>query len=202
MPFSAYAPQIAVLLIFGALLSAWRLARPRRGFGIIRQIDAAHLLMNASMALMLMPWYGARLAIFVTALYALLAVATLILLARALRPGRDRAGRISTYAYHLMVTLAMLYIITAMQPSQAAMPGMDMPISPPSRLAELIGLGFLLDAVVTSLTVTLFPKFAAQAATRSGDLEDETSIFALREGAVPHVIMDIGMVFMAVAMAG
>jgi len=199
MPFSAYAPQIAVLLIFGALLSAWRVARPRRGFGIIRQTDAAHLFMNASMALMLTPWYGAALGTTVTALYALLALVTLILLARALRPGRDRAGRIGTYGYHLMVTVAMLYILSAMPP---AMPGMEMPAASPPRLAEFIGLGFLLDAVVTSFTVTFFPNLATQAATRTGDLEDETSIFALREGAIPHVIMDIGMVFMVVAMAG
>jgi hypothetical protein len=202
-------------LVLGALVSAWRLAMPGAGpgFGLIRQTDAAHLLMNASMALMFSPWYGLAANAAVIVLYVFMAAAIIVLGALDLRrKGQGRDARIATYAYHFIVTAGMLYIILRMSipipdqmPGMAmpgmAMPGMAMPPVPAQRglLADLIGLAFFADAMVTAAVVLFFPAQAAQFTALGG--EAATGTTNLRLGALPHVIMDIGMVAMVVMMA-
>ncbi len=198
---------LVLLLVFGALLSAWRAFAPGsgRGFNIIRQTDAAHLLMNAGMAVMFTAWHGRLWAAGISLLYGMMALGFLLALGlEFLRTHVDRKARLGTYFYHFIATMAMLYLIWLMQAApqpMAAMSGMVMPATHthPPLLAEMIGIAFALDGLLTVIVVVFSPTLAASATALAGEAASTTP-GALRIAAVPHVIMDLGMAAMVLAM--
>ena len=215
-----------VLFLIGALLSAWGLWLARGGFAQnyyidSREADATHLLMNATMAIMLTSLYTSDTVRVITVLYWLgagtLAVRTFLLFRQTVtRKTAGEQAHIGGTIYHLFMLFTMLYALRLMPPetgqSMTAMPGMatmsnvaPMPSTAPSWTAIALGIIFLLDAVSSFVVVVFFPQSLqkAQAALVKprNYIEPQlasayTSIRLLRLSLVPHLLMDIGMAYM------
>ena len=131
-----------------------------------------------------------------------LALTALVLLIRLvaafIRMNRHKA---SGATYHLLATLAMIYAMTLMPLAGSSksheMAGhtataVDLPWP-----ALVLGLVFVLDAVLTVALVTLRPTSLLQGAANAEVSEVSPQAIAhLRKSAIPHVIMDLGMAMM------
>lgn len=197
---------LGALLLIGVMVSAWRLvyARPAEFqsasmLSVSRETDLAHLLMNGVMAWMLVPWAGALSRVTITLTFAALLLWFGVLLVTELRrqaphDGATRRTKLGSYGYHLVASSAMLYAVLAMPGGNRMhdMPGMVMQ---PTRLAYGIAAAFLIDLLVTAVVVVFFPGVLGKAAGLSTPLSE-----SVRFASIPHLIMDIGMILMLVAM--
>ena len=185
---------LCAVLAVGAAVSAYRLIAGRDGATYLggRSSDAAHLLMNAGMAAMLVLPVSVLPTAVVTALYATIAGAFIGLvvlgLARSTPPRRLHRP---AHVYHVVAAAAMVWAVHVMPDmpgmggeghDMAGMPGMDayahqhLAASTPVVAWVLAGL-FALDALGTLALLR--------------QVTDRVAV-------VPHVLMDIGMVWMLV----
>lgn len=215
---------ISGLLLLGAAICARQLlAKNQREaenpFIFDRESDAVHLVMNAGMAIMLM----APIMQVHTLVEILYCLTVLVLVFRILLvlvpkspvgtgPGRSFGGTF----YHLMALLAMIYAGFSMQheisPHGAHQMSHTMPMGESTTALDwklqALGLLFLLDAILYSGVVLLSPKSvinavaAKQSKGRGGqsgtnaEVHMSISTRQLWFGVAPHIIMDIGMVYM------
>ncbi len=208
-----------VIFAAAAAQSAFALTRvgaARAGaFLVTREADATHLVMNSLMALMVTPLYTARLRLPACALLGATALALLLLLiGRGRRPGEtgrlSLASRVLGTGYHLGMLAAMIYATVVMGP-MAAMAPLAAMAPPPWRAitaAHALAAFFLLDAAAGVVAVSFFPAALIESETSrrapapspasGAATASAAEIATLRIGLLPHLIMDLGMIFMLV----
>ncbi len=184
---SAPALALCAVLLVGAVVSAVRLAVRPDGPTYLggRSSDTAHLLMNASMAAMLVAPAAVLPTPAVLVLYTSIAVvfAGLVVLGLA-RPTPARRLHRPAHVYHVVAASAMAWAVHLMPPAMAAMPGMSGMDDPPAH--------HHLGASAPVAAWVLAALFALDALGTLALLRQ----VADRVAVVPHVIMDLGMVFM------
>lgn len=218
----------AAVFAAAALQSAVQLASasPERKASFLntREAEVVHLLMNAAMAFMLTPAYGAAARDGVAA--ALAAAIVLLVASLWVRPRGDgrrwalsRRTRLAGVSYHGLMVAAMIYAMFLMAPGAmssggiASMsPGMaGMAMTTPARrwlsLPRVLALVFALDALIGAVAVVAFPiplieserrGNGARVARLDGDGERRL-VRQLRIGLLPHLVMDLGMTWMLIS---
>ncbi|MDR7102359.1 DUF5134 domain-containing protein [Croceicoccus sp. BE223] len=193
-----------IVFAAAAAFSLYELARPAarvRSYLADREAHAAHVLMNASMAAMAAPFWGLA-AERVT--FWVLVGGTGVLAARfAAALARGRAAEAGGSAYHALAMAAMIYALLlmpaagAMDPSMAGdMAGHAMHHAAPQRtpVAAILAAIFAIDAAATVVFA-----FAMPGRLIDPDAPDYAAQRTeLRRSAIPHVIMDAGMIAMLV----
>ncbi len=209
--------------LLASLLSAWRLCSPRRtelaGLYLAnREADATHCLMNAAMAVMLMSLYTATVARTITIILWIAAIALAIRIAISLgktnRPNETTHQiHLSGSVYHLMMLGIMIYAndqmpVTATHSHMTSMHGYRI-----NWIDVSLGAFFIIDAVTNFVMVTFFPRSLLKIVSDRFNFSNETTRYqpvtaanetrsivkALRISVVPHLIMDIGMTLMLLA---
>lgn len=196
---------LAVLFALAALFSLYQLFHRSdniESYLADREAHAAHVMMNGVMSAMFSPYYG-TFAEHMTLI--LLALAALVLAMRflvAVRSGQtsDAGGS----AYHFLAVAAMLYAIWAMPVAHHDMAmthamGNMAHEQPTNWLLRALALLFLCDGLLSAILVSFFPAKVMSLAENSGKGSSSGKAYqvaALRRSAIPHVIMDLGMVLM------
>ena len=160
-----------------------------------REAHATHVLMNGGMAAMLAPFYDADIGRAIVVVYSAAIVVLIIdaIVRRGPSPGLA-GGRI----YHVIGLAAMVWAIRQMP---GPMLGMAMSAGAASWPALALTALFLLDGAATAGLVVFAPRTMlrmadALALSRSPRLSDVRAIREVRVAAVPHCLMDAGMVLM------
>ncbi|WP_028934922.1 DUF5134 domain-containing protein [Pseudonocardia spinosispora] len=193
---------LLVALLVGAAISAWRLLhRDRRpaelAYLTSPESDAAHVVMNLTMAAMLLPGYGASWRVPLLVVLGATAVALLVLLGvRIALPGPGAGSLV----YHLLASAAMIYAVVIMPDmSMGSMGSMHHMASTGVTLTAMaLAALFALDAVLTAGIVVFAPRTAL--AVAGGGAVDGGGATTLRIAAVPHLAMDVAMVVMLAAL--
>lgn len=172
-----------------------------------KEAALAHVVMNGTMAVMATPVYDHALHYLAIKGFAVaLAVAVLrLLFLIALGRGVDRKARLIGSGYHALGLAAMLYAL-ALMPMVGPICG-EGP-RPPALALALVGV-FAIDAAATASVAVLrptlmlglpddggMPRLAGVQFAALTDASDRAEIARLRLVAVPHVVMDLGMVAM------
>jgi hypothetical protein len=159
-----------------------------------REAAAVHGSMNTAMALMATPayshgWHRGMFALFLVSMAGLGLRFALVLR----RPqATDRSATLAGTGYHFLSTAAMLYALARM-PMAGPLCG-DMP--GPGAVAWVMVALFACDAVATLWIVSLKPDLVFKTAGAVRARPGKGATQAIRLTAVPHVIMDLGMVGM------
>lgn len=190
-----------------------------------RESDAVHVVMNLGMALMLAPFFAPQWHYTIVAAYSL-TVAVLVVQIIWRKYGSSSASSTTTggTVYHIAALLAMIYASLQMSHSTMLFSGLtdygahmlEMPqhhapeITHTSSNWIVKGLGylFLLDGLLFLAVGVAFPAIViAQAVKTPSDSSKAPATVAVdnhanitradvRLGALPHIIMDAGMVYM------
>lgn len=204
---------LALFYLLTALFSAGELSRSRgaaevESYIADREAQATHVLMNGGMAMMFADFYspvlGHGILIGYSVAIAVIAVRLFVLLTR-----RHAAvtNRIAGSLYHAVSLATMIYAISVMPMDAASMGTMGgMPMaSNGSALLNALAAIFALDGIATVALVGLFPKLLIRMKRRidgAGSVlrvHDTRTLRAIRLAAIPHCIMDLGMVLMVLA---
>jgi hypothetical protein len=177
---------LSAVLVIGAVISAIRLVVGPDGPTYLggRSSDAAHLLMNASMAAMLVVPATVLPPAALLVLYAAIAVVFAGLVGLGLaRPTPPRRLHRPAHIYHVVASAAMVWAVHVI-PDMAGMAGM----------AGMEGSAHQHLAAIPVAAWVLAGLFALDALGTLVLLKQVTD----RGAVVPHVIMDVGMVWMLV----
>jgi hypothetical protein len=182
--------------VIGAAVSAFRLAIRPDGSTYLggRSSDAAHLLMNAAMAAMLVvpaaelpPMALVTLFLAITVVFAGLVVLGLA------RPNPARRLHRPAHIYHVVAASAMAWAVHLMPPDMAGMSGMSMDMSGMPGMPGMDGSAHHHVAAATPVGAwVLAGLFALDALGTLALLRRVND----RVAVLPHVIMDVGMVAM------
>lgn len=182
---------LSSVLAIGALVSAVRLVVPTDGATYLggRSSDAAHLLMNAGMAAMLVVPAALLPPTALLVLYVGLAVVFAVLVVLGLaRPSPARVLHRPAHVYHVVAASAMAWAVYLMPSDMPGMEGMpDM-----GGMPAMSGMGGAGPTPVAAWVLAgLFALDGLGTLALLRRLTDRVAV-------VPHVVMDAGMVFMLV----
>ena len=217
---------LLVAFLAGAVLGVARLVARWRARGVaevdsyLSSHDAgtAHLVMNLGMAVMVTPWWSAGLRIALLVVFGALAAVIAALLARGAwvptaRAGAERPAQL----YHLLAAATMVYATALMPVAAADMAGMggtataETSVAGPPVLAWVLAVLFALDGLATAVLGLGLPGrvVATSAPVPTGGRGDgggggvaapprptTAARRTVRLASVPHLIMDVGMVWM------
>lgn len=187
----------------GFSLFEWHRARKHaRTYLDNAEAHAAHLVMNGAMAVMAAPVYGT---VAERILFWILAIGTIVLLMRmALSIWRRDSRATGSAAYHALAMGAMVYAIVLMPAGLMVLQNGivvcgdgEGGIMPKPWQVTALGCVFALDALATTVGVLFFPlRVLAADSVGAISVSRSARTRTLRLGAIPHVIMDVGMAAM------
>ena len=193
---------LAIVFLLAAIFSVVEFVRSRRAAEIEsyiadREAQATHVLMNGGMAAMFAPTFSAAIERGIVITYGIAIAALAVRLALLVAQRKPAiTTRVAGTVYHALGLTAMIYAIRLMP---ADMRGMMMASTWP---ALVLGVIFALDGVATALLIGLFPKVmmrmerAIDGSASVLNPRDARTLRAIRVAAIPHCIMDAGMVLM------
>jgi hypothetical protein len=200
---SAAALSLCAVLLVGAVVSAVRLVVRPDGPTYLggRSSDIAHLLMNASMAAMLVVPAAVLPTPAVLVLYTSIAVvfAGLVVLGLA-RPTPARRLHRPAHVYHVVAASAMAWAVHLV-PAMAGMPSTPGRPHDMAGMSDMPGMSGMDPSAHHHLAASASAPVAAWVLAALFALDALGTLALLRQVAdrvavVPHVIMDLGMVFM------
>jgi hypothetical protein len=200
---SAAALSLCAVLLVGAVASAVRLVVRPDGPTYLggRSSDTAHLLMNASMAAMLVVPAAVLPTPAVLVLYTSIAVvfAGLVVLGLA-RPTPARRLHRPAHVYHVVAASAMAWAVHLV-PAMAGMPSTPGRPHDMAGMSDMPGMSGMDPPAHHHLAASASAPVAAWVLAALFALDALGTLALLRQVAdrvavVPHVIMDLGMVFM------
>lgn len=192
----------ALVALFSAVELVWQRHAPELVSYIAdREAQATHLLMNGGMAVMFAPIYAGAWA---AGLQVACALAIAMLVVRIIWSGGEQPlGRAAGTVFHIVGLSAMIWAVRAMPPMPGEMAGMAM-ASHRYWFGLAFGALFLVDGLATAVLAALAPMAMVRMAnltagrTDTHPLSGASPVRAVRLAAVPHVVMDAGMVLMLI----
>jgi hypothetical protein len=211
----------ALLLGGGLCLYNLLVRKPSREMTLFTdtESDVVHLVMNSGMAFMMTPLHSMSTVSMIVAAYAL-TVSGLVIRIGATLISANEKNAIGGSMYHALALLAMIYAAFHMQHEMAASMSQHIAHATSASGAvdtamgggapqadwklRAIGWLFLADAALFLLIAVVFPQAALQAAAKLEESQQSIdtaptkvlTIQQLRIGIAPHLIMDLGMVYM------